>query len=135
MRWTIITPDRRQQMAEKKKLLYVLFTGVNSPHRVYQPFLLSIAAKAMDLDATIYFRSAGVVVVKKGEAEKLQVEPYPVLKELMNQAIAAGVKFMACEQSARGFGVGQGDLLPEVELVGAATLNLQVLEADGSLWF
>ena len=61
-------------MAEKKKLLYVLTGGVDAPHRIYQPFNLSIAARAMDIDATIYFRVGGVTVVKKGEAEKVQME-------------------------------------------------------------
>ena len=123
-------------MAEKKKhILYVQTSGVDMPKRLYSPFVLGMTAKAMDIDATIYFLGLGVTVVKKGMAETVKEGNFPTVKEVMDQAIAAGVKLMVCEQSTQLLGIGRGDFIPEAKVVGAATLNDLVLEADGTMWF
>jgi len=94
-----------------------------------------MTAKAMDIDATVYFLSAGITVVKKGEAEKVRAGSFPTLKEIMDQAITAGVKLMVCEQSTQLFNMDRGDFIDEAKIVGAATLNDLVLDADATMWF
>ena len=123
-------------MAEKKKhILYVQTSGIDAPKRLYSPFVLGITAKAMDIDATVYFLGMGVTVVKKGMAEKVKEGNFPTVKEILDQAIAAGVKLMVCEQSTQLLNIERGDFIPEVKIVGAATLNDLVLDADGTMWF
>jgi len=123
-------------MAEKKKhILYVQTSGVDTPKRLYSPFVLGMTAKAMDIDATIYFLGLGVTVVKTGEAEKVKEGNFPTVKEIMDQAIAAGVKLLVCEQSTQLLNLDRGDFIPEAKIVGAATLNDLVLDADGTMWF
>ncbi len=123
-------------MAEKKKhILYVQTSGVDTPKRLYSPFVLGMTAKAMDIDATIYFLGLGVTVVKKGEAEKVKEGNFPTVKEIMDQAIAAGVKLLVCEQSTQLLNLNRGDFIPEAKIVGAATLNDLVLDADATMWF
>ncbi|MGQ9545573.1 MAG: DsrE family protein [Dehalococcoidia bacterium] len=122
-------------MAKKKHILYVQTSGVVSPARLYSPFVLAMTAKAMDIDATIYFLGLGITVVKKGMAETVKEGNFPTLKEVMDQAIKAGVELLVCEQSTQLLGLGRGDFIPEAKVVGAATLNDLVLEADGAMWF
>ena len=122
-------------MAEKKHIVYVQTSGTDMPHRLYSPFVLGMTAKAMDIDATVYFLSAGITVVKKGEAEKVRAGSFPTLKEIMDQAITAGVKLMVCEQSTQLFNMDRGDFIDEAKIVGAATLNDLVLDADATMWF
>lgn len=122
-------------MADKKHILYVQTSGIDTPKRLYSPFVLGMTAKAMDIDATIYFLGMGVTVVKKGEAEKVREGSFPTVKEIMDQAIAAGVKFMVCEQSTQLLNLDRGDFIEQAEIVGAATLNDLVLDADGTMWF
>ena len=122
-------------MADKKHILYVQTSGIDSPKRLYSPFVLGMTAKAMDIDATIYFLGMGVTVVKKGEAEKVQEGSFPTVKELMDQAAAAGVKFMVCEQSTQLLNLDRGDFIEQAEIVGAATLNDLALDADATMWF
>ena len=122
-------------MAEKKKLLYVQTSGVDTPKRLYSPFVLGMTAKAMDIDATIYFLGLGVTVVKKGMAETVKEGEFPTLKEIMDQAINAGVELLICEQSTQLLSMERGDFIPEAKVVGAATLNDLVLDADGTMWF
>ena len=122
-------------MADKKKILYVQTSGIDTPKRLYSPFVLGMTAKAMDIDATIYFLGLGVTVVKKGEAEKVREGNFPTVKEIMDQAAAAGVKFLVCEQSTQLLNLDRGDFVEEAKVVGAATLNDLVLDADATMWF
>ena len=122
-------------MADKKRILYVLTSGVDTPKRLYSPFVLVMTAKAMDIDATIYFLGLGITVVKKGVAERVKEGNFPTLKEIMDQAIKAGVKLLICEQSTQLLRMQRGDFIPEAKVVGAATLNDLVLDADGTMWF
>jgi len=122
-------------MAKKKHILYVQTSGVDTPKRLYSPFVLGMTAKAMDIDATIYFLGLGVTVVRKGVADTVKEGNFPTVKEIMDQAIAAGVKLLVCEQSTQLLGLDRGDFIPEAKVVGAATLNDLVLDADGTMWF
>lgn len=122
-------------MAKKKHILYVQTSGVVSPARLYSPFVLAMTAKAMDIDATIYFLGLGITVVKKGMAETVKEGNFPTLKEIMDQALKAGVKLLVCEQSTQLLRLDRGDFIPEAKVVGAATLNDLVLEVDATMWF
>lgn len=120
-------------MTEKEKILYVQTSGTDTPERLYAPFILATTAVAMGIDATIYFVIKGVTVVKAGEAEKIQIGVFPSLREVMDQAVKAGVRFQVCEQSCQLLGIGRGDFVESAKIVGAATLNDLLLEADAVL--
>jgi len=122
-------------MAEKKRILYVQTSGTDTPERLYAPFILGATSATMDIDATIYFLIKGVTVVKKGEAEKVKIGNFPSLKEVIDQAIKAGVKLRVCEQSCQLLGMDRGDFIEEAKIVGAATLNDLLLDADAVLCF
>lgn len=120
---------------EKEKILYVQTSGIDTPERTYAPFILATTAVAMGIDATIYFVIKGVTVVKKGEAEKIKLGEFPSLRQVMDQAIQAGVKLEVCEQSCMLLGIDRGDFVDESVVVGAATLNDRALDADSVICF
>jgi predicted peroxiredoxin len=120
-------------MTEKEKILYVQTSGTDTPERLYAPFILATTAVAMGIDATIYFVIKGVTVVKAGEADKIKIGDFPSLKEIMDQAVKAGVRLQVCEQSCQLLGIGRGDFVESAKIVGAATLNDLLLEADAVL--
>jgi predicted peroxiredoxin len=122
-------------LSERKKILYIQTSGVDTPERTYAPFILATTATMMGMDATIYFLIKGVAVVKKGEAEKIKIGGFPSLKEVMDQAVKAGVKLMVCEQSCMLLGIPRGDFTSEAKIVGAATLNDLALNADAVICF
>lgn len=121
----------------KKKLLYVQTSGVNTPQRLYSPFILAQTALAMNVEPTIYFLGEGVTVVKKGEAEKIKIGNFPSLKDVIDETLRQGIKLLICQQSAQLFGekLTPDDFVDGSKVVGAATLNNLVLEADGTMWF
>jgi predicted peroxiredoxin len=120
---------------KRKRILYLQSSGADSPERAYAPFILATTAAMMNVDATIYFLIKGVTLVKKGEAEKIKVGTFPSLKQVMDQALDAGVKFMICEQSCSLLGIPRGDFVEAANIVGAATLNDLALNADAVLCF
>ncbi len=122
-------------MPDKKRILYVQTSGVDTPERLYSPFVLATVAASMNLDATVYFLGKGVTVVRNGEAEKIQMGAFPPLSEVMRRAADAGVKFLVCDQSSQLMNLDRGDYIDGVEVVGAATLNDLSLDADAVLSF
>jgi len=120
---------------KKKKILYVQTSGIDTPERAYAPFILATTAAMMNVDATVYFVIKGITLVKKGEAEKIKIGSFPSLKEVMDQAVKAGVKLSVCEQSCGLMGIPRGDFTKEAQVVGAATLNDLALNADAILCF
>ena len=122
-------------MSERKKILYVQTSGVDTPERTYAPFVLAATAAAMGIDATIYSVTKGITIIKTGAAEAARLGQFPPLRQVMDQAIKAGVKLTICEQSCMLLGIGRGDFIPEAKIVGAATLNDLVLDADAVLSF
>jgi predicted peroxiredoxin len=123
------------KVSEKKKILYVQTSGLDTPERLYAPFILAMTAQAMDLDASIYFLIKGITVLQKGAAEKIKIGNFPTLKDIMDQAIKAGVKIYACAQSCELLNMPKGDLIEGIIIAGAASVNDLVLEADGVLYF
>jgi predicted peroxiredoxin len=118
-----------------EKILYVQTSGVETPERLYAPFILGMTAASMGIEAKIYFLIRGVTAVKAGEAEKIQIGSFPTLKEVMDQAVEVGVKLLVCEQSCQLLGIERGGFAEGAKIVGAATLNDLLLESDAVITF
>jgi predicted peroxiredoxin len=117
------------------KILYVQTSGLDTPERLYAPFVLGMTARAMDVEASIFFIIKGITALKIGEAEKIKVGSFPKLREIMDQAIKSGVEMYICEQSTQLLGIPSGDFIPEAKIAGAGTLNDLALDADAVLSF
>jgi predicted peroxiredoxin len=100
------------------KILYVQTSGLDTPERLYAPFILGMTARAMDVDASIFFMIKGITAMKKDD-----------------QALATGVKMYICEQSTQLLGIARGDFIPEAKIAGAGTLNDLALDADSTISF
>lgn len=122
-------------MADTKRILYVQTSGVDTPERTYAPLVLATTAASMGIEAIVYFLGKGVTVVKTGEAESVQLGGFPLLSDVLRRAVEAGVKLMACDQSTQMLGLSRGDYVGQCDVVGAATLNDLMLEADAVVSF
>ena len=89
----------------------------------------------MDIKATVYYLGTGLKILKPGEAEKIKLGNFPSVKEMIDKAMDMGIEVLVCEASRRMLGLEKVDLIPGVKIVGAATLNDLVLEADATQWF
>jgi predicted peroxiredoxin len=117
------------------RILYVQTSGLETPERLYAPFILGTTARAMEVEASIFFMIKGITAMKKGEAEKIKIGSFPSLKEVIDQALAAGVKMYICEQSTQLLNIPRGDFIVEAKIAGAGTLNDLALDADSVISF
>ena len=120
-------------MVEEKSILYVQTS--DDPERQYSPLVLAQTAKAMGVDAKVYFLGQGLRVLLPGTAEKIKLGSFPSVKEMIDKTIASGIEILVCEASKQMFGWEKVDLIPGLKIVGAATLNDLTLESDGTMWF
>ncbi|MFW9896959.1 MAG: DsrE family protein [Candidatus Thorarchaeota archaeon] len=114
-------------------MLYVQTS--DDPERQYSPLVLAQTAKAMDLKATVYYLGTGLRILKPGEAERIKLGGFPSVKEMIDKTLEMGIDILVCEASKRMLGWEKVDLIPGPKIVGAATLNDLVLDADATQWF
>jgi len=107
----------------------------DDPERQYSPLVLAQTAKAMDVKALVYYLGQGLRILKPGVAEEIKAGNFPTLKEMIDKTLADGIEIFVCEASKRMLGWENVELIPGLKIVGAATLNDLVLEADATMWF
>ncbi|MHA2177572.1 MAG: DsrE family protein, partial [Candidatus Thorarchaeota archaeon] len=64
-------------------ILYVQTS--DDPERQYSPFVLAQSAKAMDIEAKVYFLGQSLRVLQPGAAEKVKIGSFPSLHEMMKK--------------------------------------------------
>ena len=114
-------------------ILYVQTS--DDPERQYSPFVLAQTAKAMDIEARIYFLGQGLRVLEPGAAEKIKLGNFPSLANMIRKTLDMGIEIYVCEASKRMLGWETADLVPGLKIVGAGTLNDLALEAGATMWF
>ncbi len=97
--------------------------------------MLAQTAKAMNIKAIVYYLGTGLRILKPGEAERIKLGGFPSVQEMIDKTLEMGVEILVCEASKRMLGWEKVDLIPGPKIVGAATLNDLVLEADATQWF
>ena len=108
-------------MSEKKSILYVQTS--DKPERQYSPLVLAQTAKAMDVDAKVYYLGEGLRTLLPGAAEKIRLGAFPSVKEMIDRTLNMGIPILVCEASKQMLGWQTVELIPGVKIVGAATLN------------
>ena len=122
-----------RSLKDEKSILYVQTS--DDPERQYSPLVLAQTAKAMDLNPKIYFLGQALRILLPGEAEKIKLGTFPSVSEMLQKTLQMGIEIYVCEASKRMLGWEKVNLIPGVEIVGAATLNDLVLDASATMWF
>lgn len=120
-------------MKTKDSILYVQTSG--DPERQYSPLVLAQTAKAMDIDAKVYFLGQALRVLKPDQAEKIKAGNFPSFRQMLQETIDMGIEVYVCEASKQMLGWEKVQLLEGLKIVGAGTLNDLALEASATMWF
>ncbi|RDE11706.1 MAG: sulfur reduction protein DsrE [Candidatus Thorarchaeota archaeon] len=123
----------KKTSTRKNSILYVQTS--DNPERQYSPLVLAQSAKAMDIDAKVYFLGQALRILKPGVAEKMKLGSFPSVLDMINATLKAGIPIYVCEASKQMLGWEKVDLIPGLKIVGAATLNDLALEASATMWF
>ncbi len=122
---------------EGKRILVIQTHGVESPTRTYSPLFYAMAAAAMEMDVMVWFTMNGTNQLKKGEAEKVQLDPASdvTLKTMLEQTIESGVKLRVCQQSMALWKMSKEDLVDGVEILGATSIIDLALNSAHVMYF
>lgn len=99
---------------------FVALVSSDQPERIFPPFILALGARAMDMDAMMFFTMSGLRALVKGGAEQIELGGKN-LADMLKQAIELGVRLVACSTALEAMGISQDELIEQVEVAGVAT--------------
>lgn len=120
-------------MKEKNSILYVQTS--DDPERQYSPLVLAQTAKAMDIEAKVYYLGQALRVLKPDQARKIKVGSFPSFFEMLHKTMEMGIEIYVCEASKQMLGWDHVELINGLKIVGAGTLNDLALDASATMWF
>jgi predicted peroxiredoxin len=120
-------------MEEEDFVLYVQTS--DAPERQYSPLVLAQTAKAMGLEAKVYYLGMGLKILRPGAAEEIKIGSFPSLREMLDKTMGMGIPIYVCEASKQMLGWDEVELIEGVKIVGAGTLNDLALDASATMWF
>ncbi len=120
-------------MDDEEFILYVQTS--DAPERQYSPLVLAQTAKAMGIDAKVYYLGMGLKMMKPGVAEEIKIGTFPTLKEMLDKTMEMGIQILVCEASKQMLGWEKVELMEGAKIVGAGTLNDLALDASATMWF
>lgn len=105
------------------KVMIIMTSGPDTPRRCATPFFFASLAAAMEYEVTMFFTIDGTLLLKKGLAETI----YPKaggkpVSDFIQDALDAGVNFLACTASTELHDLQPSDLIDGVKMVGGATM-------------
>ena len=92
-------------MADQQNILYVQTS--NAPERQYSPLVLAQSAKAMGLDAAVYYLGMGLTVLKPGAADEMKAGSFPTVAEMLQKTIEMGITVYVCAKPASRCSAGR----------------------------
>ena len=122
---------------EGKKILVIQTHGVETPTRTYSPLFYAMAAAAMEMEVMVWFTMNGTNQLKKGEAEKVQLDKTSnvTLKTMLQMAMDSDVKLRVCQQSLELWNMKPEDLIEGVAILGATSIIDLALTNDHTMYF
>lgn len=120
-------------MKDENSVLYVQTT--DAPEKQYSPLVLAQTAKMMDLKPIVYYLGTGLRILIPGAAEKIKLGSFPSIAEMIKKTLDMGIQIYVCEASKQMLGLDKVDLIPDVKIVGAGTLNDLALDSGATMWF
>jgi hypothetical protein len=122
-----------KKMKNENSILYVQTS--DDIERQYSPLVLAQSAKAMDIEAKVYYLGQGLRTLKPETAKNIKLGIFPTIADMIQKTLDMGIEIYVCEASKQMLGWGEVKLVPGLKIVGAATLNDLVLDAGATMWF
>ncbi|MCB2229007.1 MAG: DsrE family protein [Desulfarculaceae bacterium] len=118
---------------QTEKIVYISTNGPENPEKASLPFVLANAAMAMEVEAVVALQGVAVTLAKEGCLQHVFAAGLPPLKELVENFLAQGGRLMVCVPCIRERKIDEADLIQGVEMMAAAKLTAEILEANATL--
>jgi predicted peroxiredoxin len=112
-------------------MLFHCTHGGDDPERAIVPFIAANVATASGQEALVVLTIEGAWLCKRGYAETVEAEGFPVLADLLASFVEAGGQIWGCSACTTPRGITEADLVSGARIVGAATIVAAV--ADGAV--
>ncbi len=107
------------------KIVCICTHSNDDPERASMPFVMSVAALAMDTQATIVLQGDGVFLARKGYADDMRPGgEFPPMKKLLGDFLELGGKLAVCGPCIKSRNIAETELVEGSSVTAAA----QVLE-------
>jgi len=115
-------------------MITVLTCAGDNPEKACIPFVMAVAAQAMDVEAIVILQGNGVHLAVKGYADTmLPGGGFPHIKKLISDFIEAGGKMKLCMPCLQGRKIEETDLIEGAEITASGSINVAAMEADAVL--
>ena len=117
--------------AKQEKILYIGTHASENPEKAATPFVMAIAALAMDIHATVCLQGDGVYLAQKGYADHLpKPGGFPPLKELLSTFIELGGNLLVCVPCIKDRNIDEASgLIEGTKMTAAGALNIEAIES------
>ncbi len=118
----------REQPADK--ILYIGTCAAENPEKAAMPFVMGMAAVAMDIEAVICLQGNGVYVAQKGYVEKMPPPGgFPPLAKLLPDFLELGGKLLVCVPCIKDRHISEEELVDGAHTTAAGALNIEATES------
>ena len=114
-----------------EKILYIATHAGEDPEKAAMPFVMAVAALAMDIQATVVLQGNGVYLARKGYTQNmLPPGGFPPLTKLISEFLELGGKLLICVPCIKERNIDEKtDLIEGVQMTAAAALNMEAIES------
>ncbi len=122
---------------DDEKVMIIMTSGPDTPRRCATPFFFATLGAAMEYKVTMFFTIDGTLLLKKGVAETIfPKEGGKPVSDFLQDALDAGVKFMACTASTELHDINPDtDMIDGVQMVGGAWMWQEAESCETVLTF
>ena len=109
-----------------KLAILVWAADPSRPELCATPFYFAAAAAAMDVEVEMYFTARSVELLRRGCAERIEAAAGSgkSVADFRREALALGVRLLACPTAMAGHGIATDALIPEVAAQAGAAAYL-----------
>jgi len=119
-----------------EKMFFIGLHGPDEPEIASLPFMLGVAALAMDVQVTVLLQGPSVLLAHQGVAEHVISGPDGAsLRKLMDQFFELGGKLYICTPCVENRKISKERLIKGAQLVKAALVVTEMLESKAMLAF
>jgi len=122
-------------MEEKQeKIVYIGTCAGDDPEKASIPFVMAVAAQAMDVEAIIILQGNGVYLAVKGYADTmLPGGGFPHIKKLITDFLELGGEIKLCMPCLQARNIEEDNLIPGAQVTASGSINVAAMEADAVL--
>lgn len=128
-----IKRERRKEMADTEKIVYIVTHAGDDPERASLPFVMANAAQAMDVEAVVVLQGPAVFLATQGCLQHVFAAGLPPLKDLVESYVEAGGKILVCGPCIKERKIEEHELIPGATVTAAGALTQHILEANATL--